>query len=683
MSDINKIQTGGTTYNITVARTDSDGTLGYMKTYLPINNMSAASNGLDNTYHIYCHGNSMSPNLGDRKSMDAGDYFSVSDGAVLKLTGVPTVSGDNIYETTIRYDYLETRQHAAGKMLIDGSRIAPTSMWIGAKTLVGTVATSYNTLTFSDPYPINNLNAGMGFRIDVDSGAVIPKTKIIFDDTLTFMTRSAATSGIGKSGIISFSAFDDGAQSAETLYDCQEPLVCIYPGSNDFRHRSNLDEWSEISDQLLKSIPKIGTRGFANIGDGYGYETVSVQHTHILPHGIMCGGTCSSYYSSLSDYEDSSSLPQTMLGNTYTLGQYRQNCVDSGFAIFTELDRVTYAPHTFFQAGNDLNIYAVQQNDSGMYSCINLTPTGISTYSRSVTNILAGGTITIRSGYGTSSGITCSLKGKCVMISGISSSDIPNTGTTGTSSAALHVSKATLNGVFIAGGYGTLTNSYADYSNTKFLVTVGSNTGARRNGLRILSSGKAYFYTSVNSSGAGLTETFEWLDANPDCEDRVGHFVTLEGEKIRYAEPTDDYVLGAVDPLPYFTGDSGDTWHGMHLKDVFGRTLTERVFMPKEVTEDGEVLWEDHYEDVPIVNPEFDPDKCFVAREDRKEFATISSKGKVVLIDDGTCQVNKFATVGPGGIATHSDDNVAVRVMKRVDENHVKVFIDASFLIKH
>ena len=155
------------------------------------------------------------------------------------------------------------------------------------------------------------------------------------------------------------------------------------------------------------------------------------------------------------------------------------------------------------------------------------------------------------------------------------------------------------------------------------------------------------------------------------------------GEKIRYAEPEDGYVLGAVDPNPTVVGDNGETWHGMHKKDVFGRNITERVFVPKEVDKDGNVLWEDHYEDVEIMGEDFDSSKPYVERWERQEYATISSKGKVVLIDDGTCQVDKFATVGPGGIATHSDDNVAVRVMKRVDDTHVKVFIDASFLVKH
>jgi hypothetical protein len=230
-------------------------------------------------------------------------------------------------------------------------------------------------------------------------------------------------------------------------------------------------------------------------------------------------------------------------------------------------------------------------------------------------------------------------------------------------------------------GYGYLSPGYADYNTTQFMVVTGSSS-ARKNALRIANH-SVYLYKALSSTGAGLTEMFEWLDGNEDNEDRVGHFVTLVGEKIRYAEPSDDYVLGAVDPLPLLIGDDGEVWKGMHKKDVFGRVITEKVFVPAEMDEEGNLLWEDHYEEVPVTGEDFVPDTEYKARSSRKEYATISSKGKVVLIDDGTCIVDKFATVGPGGIATHSDDNVAVRVMKRIDDTHIKVFIDASFLIKH
>ena len=58
------------------------------------------------------------------------------------------------------------------------------------------------------------------------------------------------------------------------------------------------------------------------------------------------------------------------------------------------------------------------------------------------------------------------------------------------------------------------------------------------------------------------------------------------------------------------------------------------------------------------------------------------TKGKVVLIDDGTCQVNGYCTVGQGGKATASDTNYKVRVLKRIDDTHIQVYIDSVFLNK-
>ena len=49
--------------------------------------------------------------------------------------------------------------------------------------------------------------------------------------------------------------------------------------------------------------------------------------------------------------------------------------------------------------------------------------------------------------------------------------------------------------------------------------------------------------------------------------------------------------------------------------------------------------------------------------------------GKLVAVDDGTCQVNGWCTVGEGGKATHSDARTSYRVMARLDETHIRVLI--------
>lgn len=54
----------------------------------------------------------------------------------------------------------------------------------------------------------------------------------------------------------------------------------------------------------------------------------------------------------------------------------------------------------------------------------------------------------------------------------------------------------------------------------------------------------------VNANGSDYAERFETLE---DCP--VGRFVTLDGEKIRLAQPDDDYILGVTSENPAIVGD--------------------------------------------------------------------------------------------------------------------------------
>ena len=69
-------------------------------------------------------------------------------------------------------------------------------------------------------------------------------------------------------------------------------------------------------------------------------------------------------------------------------------------------------------------------------------------------------------------------------------------------------------------------------------------------------------------------------------------------------------------------------------------------------------------------------DSCsYEGREKRKEWTPIGLIGKLVVIDDGTCEVNGYCKVGENGKATKSEEKTSYRVMKRIDENHVRILI--------
>ena len=138
--------------------------------------------------------------------------------------------------------------------------------------------------------------------------------------------------------------------------------------------------------------------------------------------------------------------------------------------------------------------------------------------------------------------------------------------------------------------------------------------------------------------------------------DRRGLFVTLDGEKIRLATADDDYILGAISAAPTVIGDTAsEEWHGKYEKDVFG----ERVL------ENGSYKLSEAFDSEQDIN--------YINRFERPEWGIVGLTGKLVVVDDGTCQVNGYCYPSVGGIATASDKGY--RVMSRIDEAHIRVMI--------
>ena len=164
----------------------------------------------------------------------------------------------------------------------------------------------------------------------------------------------------------------------------------------------------------------------------------------------------------------------------------------------------------------------------------------------------------------------------------------------------------------------------------------------------------------------------------------MGRFVTLDGDRIRLAAPGDDYILGIVSGNPSVVGDVyDDQWAGMFVLDIFGRPVYEWRDFPAETMElpdeNGEMKTVEiipaRREWVQKLNPDYDPAQTYIPRTQRSEWAAVGLLGKLVVLDDGTCQPNGWATVGEGGIATASTERTRYRVMARLDESHVRVMI--------
>lgn len=205
----------------------------------------------------------------------------------------------------------------------------------------------------------------------------------------------------------------------------------------------------------------------------------------------------------------------------------------------------------------------------------------------------------------------------------------------------------------------------------------------RANCFRVTDTG-VYATGAHNSTGADYAELFEWLDGNPDGEDRVGRFVTLEGDKLRVARPGDGFVLGIISGCPSVIGDvHDDQWHGMYLYDIYGRPLWEDVEVPEETREVPDrknpgqtvtqVIRPARTELRQKLNPDYNPDQTYAPRSQRPEWGCVGMMGKLTVIDDGTCEANGWCAPGEGGIAVRSETQTRFRVLARLDETHVRV----------
>ena len=205
-----------------------------------------------------------------------------------------------------------------------------------------------------------------------------------------------------------------------------------------------------------------------------------------------------------------------------------------------------------------------------------------------------------------------------------------------------------------------------------FIVGIGTGINARSNALRISYDGNCYGKNSFKASGADFAEYFEWADGNGNNEDRRGLFVALDGEKIRVATSNDD-VIGVVSATPTTTGDTqSEVWKNMYKCDVFGQQLTETIEVAETTDENGNIV-PAHTEVHFILNPDYDSKQKYVSRDLRAEWSAVGLVGKLVAVDDGTCEVNGYCIANNEGKATKS--NNGYRVLARLDNNHIKILV--------
>lgn len=221
-------------------------------------------------------------------------------------------------------------------------------------------------------------------------------------------------------------------------------------------------------------------------------------------------------------------------------------------------------------------------------------------------------------------------------------------------------------------------NDTTNTANSLLVIGKGASEDGRGNAFEVKANGNILVNGKSVHSGADYAEFFEWVDGNPDAEDRIGLVVALDGEKIRLAMPGDD-ILGIVSGTAAVLGDAAAMhWKDKYLTDEFGRTICDMVedFVEVEDPDTGEVTKiSAGVVPQPRLNPEYDPESTYIPREERKEWDQIGMMGKLYVRDDGTLAAGDYGCPGENGVLAKSDSKTNIRVMKRTGDNIVLVLL--------
>ena len=223
-------------------------------------------------------------------------------------------------------------------------------------------------------------------------------------------------------------------------------------------------------------------------------------------------------------------------------------------------------------------------------------------------------------------------------------------------------------------------SSVSSTSGSAFVIGNGTSASAKSNCFRVQYNGQVFGKGAYSSSGADYAELFEWADGNESAQDRRGKFVALQGTKIHIANSFDDNIIGIISHKPSVMGNNhSETWANMYLTDMWGEEKTERKIIPatyrEEKQEDGSIkkiqITEAYEDDVPIINPAYDPSKKYIPRHERKEWGIVGMLGQLIAEDDGSCEPGGFCRCSEGGVATKSD--AGYYVMERLDTHYIRI----------
>ncbi|KAA0958278.1 hypothetical protein FQ085_00770 [Planococcus sp. ANT_H30] len=148
----------------------------------------------------------------------------------------------------------------------------------------------------------------------------------------------------------------------------------------------------------------------------------------------------------------------------------------------------------------------------------------------------------------------------------------------------------------------------------------------------------------------------------------------LDGDKVRKATSTDDYILGIVSVNPSVVGDRyQDQWANMYVTNEWGEVKKETVHIPALLNAERKEITPERDETRPVLNPNYDSNEEYTSREKRPEWSPIGMMGKLLVRDYGTSSVNGYCKPNDNGVATSLVEGY--RVMERISETIIRVLI--------
>jgi trimeric autotransporter adhesin len=267
----------------------------------------------------------------------------------------------------------------------------------------------------------------------------------------------------------------------------------------------------------------------------------------------------------------------------------------------------------------------------------------------------------------TASGVAAHAEGAQTTASG-NASHAEGIGTLANAEAShaegLNTSAGGFAGAHIMGRNGTAQEAYSWF--------IGNGTSTSTPGLGakwLASTGNMHVDGAFVPGGADYAELFETIDGKPI---EPGYFVSVSGKKIRIAASADDYIMGVTSATPGIIGDSAEMhWHGKFLTDKWGRKQYQEVTLSTETDAAGRELLPERTELHPVLNPNWDSKKEYVSRLKRQEWVAVGLLGKLLVRDDGTCEVDSYCRPNHQGIATKASSGYPV--LERTDEGQILI----------